>query len=57
METRDDAVEERGINALFELCKGGAWVIENKLCVCVKEAEKRQGEQERGRWKRGRKRK
>lgn len=32
-------VEERGINALFELCKRGAWVIENKLCVCVKEAE------------------
>lgn len=47
VETRDEAVEERWINALFELCKRGAWVIENKLCVCVKEAEKWQGEQER----------
>lgn len=41
------AGEERWINALCELCKRGAWVIENKLCVCVKEAEKWQGEQER----------
>lgn len=30
---------ERWINALFELCKRDAWVMENKLCVCVKEAE------------------
>lgn len=37
-ETTDEAVEERWINALFELCKRGAWVIENKLCACVKEA-------------------
>lgn len=47
VETGDEAVEEGWINALFELCKGGAWVIENKLCVCVKEAERRQGEKER----------
>lgn len=30
----EEAVEERWINTLFELCKRGAWVKANKLCVC-----------------------
>lgn len=55
VETRDEAVKERWINALFELCKRSAWVIENKLCVCVKEAENGSGSRKERKMREGKK--